>query len=91
MKFSIKDFFSKCDQISRKLRIWSRLLKKSLMEIFIFCAMFFTLFHDFFPAIVGEKCLPIHLRNIFSLFIIMHDKWLYRQYMLSNVRKIIFW
>ena len=38
MKFSIKDFFSKCDQIRWKLRIWSDLLKKSLMEIFIFCA-----------------------------------------------------
>ena len=34
MKFSIKDFFSKCDQIRRKLR--SHLLKKSLMENFIF-------------------------------------------------------
>ena len=30
------DFFSKCDQIRRKLRIWSHLLKKSLMENFIF-------------------------------------------------------
>ena len=39
MKFSIKDFFSKCDQIWRKLRIWSHLLKKSLMENFIFCAV----------------------------------------------------
>ena len=38
MKFSIKDFFSKCDQIRRKLRIWSHLLKKSLMENFTFCA-----------------------------------------------------
>ena len=38
MKFSIKDFFSKCDQIRRKLRIWSYLLKKSLMEN-IFCAV----------------------------------------------------
>ena len=38
MKFSIKDFFSKCDQIRRKLRIWSHLLKKSLMENFNFCA-----------------------------------------------------
>ena len=37
MKFSIKDFFSKCDQIRRKLRIRSHLLKKSLMENFIFC------------------------------------------------------
>ena len=35
MKFSIKDFFRKCDQIHRKLRIWSHLLKKSLMENFI--------------------------------------------------------
>ena len=40
MKFSIKDFFSKCDQIRKKLRIWSHLLKKSLMENFIFCALF---------------------------------------------------
>ena len=40
MKFSIKDFFSKCDQIRRKLRIWSHLLNKSLMENFIFCAVF---------------------------------------------------
>ena len=32
-KFSIEGFFRKCDQIRRKLRIWSHLLKKSLMEI----------------------------------------------------------
>ena len=34
-KFSIKDFFSKYDQIRRKLL----LQKKSLMESFIFCAV----------------------------------------------------
>ena len=39
MKFSIKDFFSKCDQIRMKRRSWSHLLKKSLMENFIFCAV----------------------------------------------------
>ena len=39
MKFSIKDFFSKCDQIRKKLRIWSHLLKKSIKENFIFCAL----------------------------------------------------
>ena len=39
MKFSIKDFFSKCDQIRSFLRIWSHLLKKSLIENFIFCAV----------------------------------------------------
>ena len=39
MKFFIKYFFSKCDQIRIKLRIWSHLLKKSSMEKFIFCAV----------------------------------------------------
>ena len=39
MKFSIKNFSSKCEQIRRKLRIWSHLLEKSLMENFIFCAV----------------------------------------------------
>ena len=41
MTFSIKDLFNKCDQIRRKLRIWSHLLEKSLMENFIFCAVKF--------------------------------------------------
>ena len=31
--------FNKCDQICRKLRIWSHLLKKSIMENSIFCAV----------------------------------------------------
>ena len=35
-KFSNKAFFSKCDQIQRKLGIWSHLLKLSLMENFFF-------------------------------------------------------
>ena len=55
MKFSIKDFFSNCDQIRRKLRIWSHLLKKSLMENFIFCAVIKVMFEFirkvFFTAI----------------------------------------
>ena len=45
MKFFINDFFSKCDQIHRKLWIWSHLLKKSLIENFIFCAL-----NEFFLA-----------------------------------------
>ena len=36
MKFSIRDFFSKCDQIRRKLQIWSDLLNKSVLESLIF-------------------------------------------------------
>ena len=39
MKFSFKDFFSKCDQIGSFLWIWPHLLEKSLMENFIFCAV----------------------------------------------------
>ena len=39
MTFSVKDFFSKCARIRRKLRIWSHLLKKSSTENFIFCAV----------------------------------------------------
>ena len=39
MKFSIKDFFSKYDQIRQKLRISTHLLTKSLMENLSFCAV----------------------------------------------------
>ena len=41
MKFFIKNFFGKCDQIRRKLRIWSHLLKKSLIEtsFFVHCPL----------------------------------------------------
>ena len=38
MKFSIKDFFSKCEQTRRILRIWSHFLKKSLMgNVYLQC------------------------------------------------------
>ena len=39
MKFSIKDFFRKCNQIRSFQQIWLHLLKKSLIENFIFCAV----------------------------------------------------
>ena len=38
-KFSMKIFFSKCDQIRRKRRSWSHLLKKFVMENFILCGV----------------------------------------------------
>ena len=38
MKFAIKGFFSKCDQVRSFLRIWSHLLKRPYMENFIFYA-----------------------------------------------------
>lgn len=40
MKFSVKDLFSKCDQLCRKLHIWSHILKEYLMNgnfIFLWC------------------------------------------------------
>ena len=39
MKFSITDFSSKCNQIRSFMGIWSHLLKKFVMENFIFCAV----------------------------------------------------
>ena len=39
MTFPIQYFFSKCYQIGSFMRIWSYILKKSLMENFIFCAV----------------------------------------------------
>ena len=52
MKFYFKDFFSKCDQIRRFLRLWSHFLKKSLMENFIFCAVRITPNTDTFYAVI---------------------------------------
>ena len=39
MKFSIKVFFSKCDQICSFLWIWSHLMKKSLMKFSFFAQL----------------------------------------------------
>ena len=39
LKFYMKNFLSKCDQIHSFLRIWSHLLKESLVENFIFCGV----------------------------------------------------
>ena len=65
MKFSIKDFFSKCDQIWSILRICSHLLKKSLMGNFIFCAVVFKEFtllvSQFWYSFSNEKQLVLDL------------------------------
>ena len=40
MKFSIKDFLSKCDQIRWEMQLWLHLLNKYLMEnLIFFCAV----------------------------------------------------
>ena len=43
MKFSVKDLFSKYEQIPSFLRLYSHVLKKSLKENFIFCSVTFVL------------------------------------------------
>ena len=67
MKFSIKDFFSKCDQVRSLLRIWSHLLKKSLIENFIVCASWILLICLAMSQVRGKKihkgCLLICLEE----------------------------
>ena len=53
MKFPIKGFFSKCDQIRRKLQIWSHLLNKFLMENFVFWAAFDRVVNTLMTAILN--------------------------------------
>ena len=78
MKFSIKDLFSKCDQIRRKLGIWLQLLKKSLMEnsIFVQCdnSIFLTLsiltVSPFFrrPQLISQYAWMQRICSIISVF-----------------------
>ena len=42
---SLKKYLSECEQVRKKLSIWSNLLKYSLMENLIFCAVFVFLNH----------------------------------------------
>ena len=51
MKLFIEDFFSKCDQIRKKLQIWSHLLKKSLVENLIFYAV-----HLYESGFISSQC-----------------------------------
>ena len=71
MKFSLKDFFSICDQMRRKLRIWSHLLKKSLTENFIFCTV--LVYHNlpyFSRKLADETICWIFDIRVFSFHII---------------------
>ena len=62
MKFSIKDFCSKCNQIRIFLRIWSYLPEKSPIEIFIFLC-----------SVRGCNLTHICLKMIATLMIIHYD------------------
>ena len=62
MKFSTKDCFSKCYQIRRKLRIWSHLLKQSLVENFILCAVTTVSYYSGQPLETPKQLLEIYLK-----------------------------
>ena len=66
MKFSIKDFYRKCNQMRSFLRIWLHILKKSLMENFIFCAVYFYM--DVIMWI-KEKVTLIHFRPVLNFIL----------------------
>ena len=67
MKFSIKYFFSKCDHILRKVRIWSHLLKKSLTENFNFCTVVVVLLYLYMN-------LPVNLIDNFKQITLAEKK-----------------
>ena len=81
--FSIKDFFSKCDQIGTFLRICSHLLKKSLMKNFISYAVYFIqrvltmLYYTFGWINIFPCCFPT--QNIINFF----------QFWISFIRNLI--
>ena len=75
--FSINDFFSKCDQIHGFLRVWSHLLKKSLMENFIFCAVYPWLNEVFFKnkvASLEKNCIQDSI-NIMYCKVLLKQLW----------------
>ena len=72
----IKDFFSKCDQTRRKLRIWSHLLKKSLMLNFIFCAVILFMLHffsfqSFYFNVTLLRCRTLLMLNLFHPLLLL--------------------
>ena len=63
MKFFIKDFFSEYDQICGLLRIWSHLLKKSLMENFI------SLFSEYLLRLLKVNNKDIKVTSIAAILV----------------------
>ena len=70
-KFSIKDFFSKCNKICRRLCIYLHLLKKSLMENFIFCIVNWNMV--LILAVIGnmKPCGSLKKEHTFSTFLLV--------------------
>ena len=73
MNFSIKDFFSKCEQIRRFLRIWAHLLKKFLMENFFIQYITHQKLH-----FVGQQWLQFHIWFIMTFCYKMRQLFYYK-------------
>ena len=73
MKFSIEDFLSKCDRNGRKLRIWSHLLKKSLILKHFLCGVGSTLLS--FTSNFSFSChtSPFHALRFYAQTLLFHD------------------
>ena len=87
LKFSIKDFFSKCNQIHSFQRIWSYLVKKSLMENFTFCAvvgLFLKIFLELHEKCPNTEFLWSVLSRIWTEYEHLLYKSLYSPYMREN-------
>ena len=90
MKFSIKDFFSKSDQTRSFLRVWSHLLKKSLMENFSFCAVVATRSCPWFQKFKDKQTHDHHHQHIDILdFLPISMKLLKRLRRQSNVLAMV--
>ena len=86
MKFSMKDFFSKCDEIRSFMWMWSHLLKKSLRENFIFCAVIPVFKNTSLWLLLAGK----HL--CWSLFLILSIAKCLRARILKNIcERLLLW
>ena len=77
MKFPIKDFFSKCDQIHSILQIWSHLLKKSVMEKCVSAVFPLNQKHMEFDVIIGLwfRIRPWLVNSSFSVAQLNFNLW----------------
>ena len=82
MKFSIKDFFCKCDQIRRKLRIWSHLLMENIYlteHIYLMENLFFVQWRIHWRLIFGsaEHCSRLRLWIVYFIYFKFTPVFLY--------------
>ena len=85
MKFSTKDFFSKYDQILRKLLICSHILKKFLMKNFIFCVVKSPGIMSNY-VILESLLLALNIYKQYLVYYLFHAIFVFL-YPLKNIRK----